>query len=825
MSNELFLNKKGNQTQIKNKGIVLTKKSSKKFLNILKNSDIQNINTIDYSNINYSDRLKYKGSNKKYTNNYNVNLKKEFANTLKQPKKKLAIIKDGIIYWLRKLYFILSDKTININSKKNLYMCFYYPIKDINLKIKRKFSYKIGDRNEIFCKNLDDIYEEVKYFLKIPNLFESLKVDIFNEDFVIIKNDNQLMEKKEKYKILYMKITKLSDEQKNKKLNRCQFHKRHRQSVDFNNSNLPFYLFTNKELKNRISIDNYFSSFSPEEQNKFFNNNEKSDINILRKENDKYFQDNKENLINMGIINQNYTSTNMNKNLFNIDNHPSLFINLKHMRNRNKNLNRNYTDNSAFPRLNIHKYIKSGKLYENKKDKMIEVKSPFQKYNLNGFYKKYNIPIIKSNGLWNPKNTINTNYLKSSTLPNKYINKTKNAINLNNKIIDYDDSKTMEEDSDNYINLISSNESRNNHNCGELNEYSNIKTHNYDNDDINKYLKFNYQYTINDDELIHKNNYQKKLILKDPFLEKDPCDDVFNINIKNNFNEMKITKVKYHAKFIGSNNYKIINSNNEINQIQFIALNTCIRTFILEKIDICINEEKVNQTFNKEQIIKNIKEINNDIPINIYLKEFLCFTYLSNYINKYHIQFCNDFCYVLKDYYININNILSINKFKDFIHDFKKFFHILKSNKIIIEKLTENYMKNNKKISNVFFILFLIYNKKNLSTLFEKELLLSLLECIDINLNNDINIEQFIKFKLFFIKNKWINEDMKKTFITKFFNIFIAKHKNLDDDLFIIKLRPIINITSENIKKIEKNNFYNYNIDEIFTNIIEYFNF
>lgn len=93
-------------------------------------------------------------------------------------------------------------------------MYFYYPIKDINLKIKRKFSYKIGDRNEIFCKNLEDIYEEVKYFLKIPNLFESLKVDIFNEDCVIIKNDNQLMEKKEKYKILYMKITKLSDEQK-----------------------------------------------------------------------------------------------------------------------------------------------------------------------------------------------------------------------------------------------------------------------------------------------------------------------------------------------------------------------------------------------------------------------------------------------------------------------------------------------------------------------------------------------------------------------------------------------------------------------------------
>ena len=786
----------------------------------MKNSDLQNINTIDNSNINYSDRLKYKSSNKNYTPNHNINLKKGFANTLKQPKKKLAIIKDGIIYWLRKLYFILSDRTININSKKNLYMYFYYPIKDINLKIKRKFSYKIGDRNEIFCKNLEDIYEEVKYFLKIPNLFESLKVDIFNEDCVIIKNDNQLMEKKEKYKILYMKITKLSDEQKNKKLNRCQFHTSHRQSVDFNETNIPLYLFTNKELKTKISLDKYFSSFTPEEQNKFFDNNEKSDINILRKENDKYYQDNKENLINRVIFNQKY----MNMNLFDIEKNSSLFINIKHMRNRNKNLNRNNTDNRNFPKLNIHKYIKSGKLDENKKEKK-EVKSPFQNYNLNGFYKKYNIPTIKSNGLWSTKKSINTNYPKSSTLPNKFIDKTKNPININNKTIEYDNSKTIEEDSDNYINLISSNESRNNYNHGGLKEYSNIKTQNYDKDDINRYLKINYPNVINDDEIIHRNNYQKKLILKDSFLDKDPCDDVFNINIKNNFNEIKITKVKYHTKFIGYNNYKIFNSINEINQIQFIALNTCIRTFILEKIDICINEEKVDQAFNKEQIIQNIKEINNDMPINRYLKEFLCFAYLSNYISKYHTQFCNDFCYVLKDYYININNILSINKFKDFIRDFKKFFHILKSNKIMIEKLTENYMKNNKKISNVFFILFLIYNKKNLSTLFEKELLLSLLECIDINLKNDINIEQFIKFKLFFIKNKWINGDMKKKFITKFFNIFIAKHKNLDDDLFIIKLRPIINITSENIKKIKKNNFDNYNIDEIYKNIIEYFNF
>lgn len=241
-----------------------------------------------------------------------------------------------------------------------------------------------------------------------------------------------------------------------------------------------------------------------------------------------------------------------------------------------------------------------------------------------------------------------------------------------------------------------------------------------------------------------------------------------------------------------------------------------------------MNDEDIQKLFNKEIILKNIKEINTIIPINIYLKEFLCFSYLSNYISENYPQFCNDFIEELKDFYININNFLSINNFKEFIFNLKNVFHEIKYNKTkMIEKLKKNYIrKNNNKISFVFFILFMIYNKKNLSTLFDKDLLLSILECIDIHFCNEINIEQFIKFKVFFIKNKWINNEMKKIFVNKFFNNYFYDNKNLDIDLFIIKLRPILNLNAENVKNIIKKGIeLNNNIDTIYSKFIEYFNF
>ena len=753
-----------------------------------------------------------------------------------RPKKKLAILKDGIIYWLRKLYIILLDN--NFNNNQNSYIYFYYPIKDINLKIKRNFSFN-GDKGGIFCKTIEDILEEVKFFLNIPKFYEDFKADIYNEDFDLIKNDNQLMEKNEKYKILYIKIGKFSDEHIEKSINRCQIHIKHRKSNDFNRNelNFPFHLFTNNELKTKMSIDNHFNSTS---KNNFLKNNRDSYININKTEinkNENYINDNKnKNIINRIIINQKFSNKNIFKNILKEEkNYSTHFLDLKNVKNNNKGLNRNNTDNYIFPKLMLPKHKVEG-LYSIKYMNS-ETNFPFQKNNLNEFYKKYNIPKIKSKGLWNPINIINKNYKKTSTLPNNNSERKINKISRTNKDIYY--YRTVDEDSDIYINYLSSDESR--YKNKEIdNKISKID--NAYNNEINKYLTINYINPINNSgNYIYDKKY-KKIILKELLSDKDPCDEVFNLNNKNSLNEfldknnfIKINKININKNKINCinynnyNNYKQFNSIIEINQIQFIALNSCIRAFMSEKIDMIINDEDIQKIYNKEQILKNIKEINYDIPINIYLKEFYCYTYLSNYITKNFPLFCNDLYEVLKDYYININNILSINRFKDFIHDFKNIFHNIKSSKaIMIEKLKENYIKkNHTKISWVFFILFMIYDKKNLSTLFDRELLFNILESIDIHFYKDINIEQFIKFKIYFLNNKWINKEMKKKYITKFFNNFIANNKNSDLDLFIIKLRQILKITYENIQRIKNNNFYidENNIDEIYNKFIEYFNF
>ena len=378
-----------------------------------------------------------------------------------------------------------------------------------------------------------------------------------------------------------------------------------------------------------------------------------------------------------------------------------------------------------------------------------------QKYSFKDFNKKYNIPKIKSKRLWISNTSDNYNLL-----PIKF---SKKHLYLNNKTItnENDLKSNINDDSDNYIYSISFEKNQNNNeDIYEKTKMNNEYIKNVINNNYNKL--FNFEYDSYDKKIL-----KKKFILKESLIEKDLCDDAFNIDLKN-LNEIfeknspiKKSKSKNNS-FINNNIYKKINNIIEINQIQYIALNTCIRNFISEKIDSLIDDEDIQKIFIKENILNNINEINKEIPINIYLKEFLFLAYLSNNICTKYPQFCIDLFDELKDYYININNILSINTFNEFIFGLKLSFHEIKYNKILmIQKLKENFINNNKKISFVFFILFVIYNKKNLSTSFDKDLLFNILDIINIHIYDEINIEQFIKFKIFLVKNKWINNEMK----------------------------------------------------------------
>ena len=822
-SNDVLINNLINSNKSYNIRNEITKNNSKLFNNLfIDYSKMRQLNTIECSNINYSDRLRYntieqdKNIRKKINYiNESTNIINEIRCPINYPNKKLTILKEGLIFWLRKLYIILPDGT-NRNYNQNLFMYFYFPIKDINMKMERKCSYR-EEGGEIFCKTIENILEQVRLFLKLPNLYDYFKYTLYNEDYVIIKNDNQLMEKKNKYKILYVKIKRLSNEQIKKKIKRCQFHRHHRKSCDFilKTVEKPIKFFKTNEVKNQIFLDKLFTT-----SNKNRNIINKK-ISVIKTEDDKNgnITQNEKTILNSNDL---FKNINRNNKVLLDKNRPSFLkniININSMSNinNNKNFNRNNTDAKFFPKLFFQQF-KSIDLYNKNEYIISNVNSPIQKSNLKDLY---NIPKIKSKGLW-----ISCSREKYNILPTKLSQKN---IDLNNNktINNNNDSKSnINEDSDNIIYSISIEQSHNN--SDEIYDKTKIN-----NDYIKNILNNSHNKSINlENESCEKKTFKKQFILKESLSEGDPCDDVFNITFKN-INEIiekknPINKSKRNNNsFSNYNKNKHINNFIEINQIQFIALNNCIRNFIAEKIDSYIDDIEIQTLFNREIILKNIKEINSEIPIpiNIYLKEFLLFSYLSNNICKNHIQFCVNLFEELKDYYININNILSIKIFKEFIFSLKNIFHEIKSNKLTMKKrLKNNY--NNLKISFVLFILFMIYNKKNLSTFFDKDILFGILECIDIHFPEEINVEQFIKFKLFFTKNKWIKKEMKKQCITKFFNKYIINNKNLDIDLIIIKLRPIIKINAEDIKQIKENNKdFNNNIDIIYDKFIDYFNF
>jgi hypothetical protein len=79
-------------------------------------------------------------------------------------------MKNGKIYWLRKLFIIFQNKSIIFNRNRKLYFYFYYPIKDIDMTKDKSIlteSNETKRKDYIFCNNLEDIKTAVKDFLNI----------------------------------------------------------------------------------------------------------------------------------------------------------------------------------------------------------------------------------------------------------------------------------------------------------------------------------------------------------------------------------------------------------------------------------------------------------------------------------------------------------------------------------------------------------------------------------------------------------------------------------------------------------------------------------
>ena len=652
--------------------------------------------------------------------------------------KKLSIMKNGIIYWLRKIFIIFQNNSIIVNRSKKLYFYFYYPIKEINLKKNKLILFeneKFLTKDDLFCNSLEDIKKEVKDFLKIRKK-SFIKINLYNDDFNMLKSDNQLMRNYDKYKIIYAKVIKSKDIEiitkiYNNYLNKNFFNK------DNSNDKKDNNIYEQKSIKNSLSSDfkllknrKKFSLDNPNIISNKISNNKEKPIIIFENKKVNMYKKNKNNFVNITNSVDKLILDDM-EGVYSFDDNKNSYLKFL-LKNNNKRYN---------TALN--------------KDNTLDI---FKKSNS----QSYKIPLIKSKGILNSQTYKIFNPLNSNSFKHKISLDIINSNHENNLF------KTKSKNFRSYTNI--------------MNKKNNL---------------FNMNKNIN---ILEEFKKQKILMINNNIFE----------NIKSN---------QYTSKF-------------EISQILFIALNNIIKNFISEKLNNYISDEDIKVLFDIENIIINITNLDVDMNINIYLKEFLLYLYISNYINLYH----NDFCYYLykiitKENYININNIFSINSYKNLIYSLKSMFESLISNKNNFkEKIKENYDKNEKIISTPTFILFILYNRNNLQTTFNKDLLIDILNAIDIffdinNMKYGFDVNQYIKFRLYLTKNKFINDSMKKEFISNFLNQTIYKNKNFDIEKFIIEIRPILKTVDFIMKIVNHKDINILSINEIYNKYIDYFNF
>ena len=174
------------------------------------------INNLRYKLINdYKDHIKYEQLLK-------IKHNSEKNKTINQKvKRKDLIKKDKIIFLLRRLYIILPSDKIKMDYNlfpKKLHFDFYFPIEN---KPKRNLDFLESERkDDIICKNLNDISVEVYKYLKL-SLYDDIKLEIFDDKLRMIKLESQLHNNKKR--IIYIKISynneQINSWKKNIKLN------------------------------------------------------------------------------------------------------------------------------------------------------------------------------------------------------------------------------------------------------------------------------------------------------------------------------------------------------------------------------------------------------------------------------------------------------------------------------------------------------------------------------------------------------------------------------------------------------------------------------
>ena len=172
--------------------------------------------------------------------------------TVEFKDKKSDLIKiDKTVYLLRKLYIILPKDKMKFQNdfhqlKMQLY--FYFPI---DIKSRRIIDLiRTGNKNDIICKNLKDIFLMVYKYLKLSSS-DFIKSEIYDGKLHPIKLESQLIMKQ--IRIIYVKITYISEEEIN------SWRKRIKSRLFFSELN-----FLKKKIPDKKELNNIYNDVSTE---------------------------------------------------------------------------------------------------------------------------------------------------------------------------------------------------------------------------------------------------------------------------------------------------------------------------------------------------------------------------------------------------------------------------------------------------------------------------------------------------------------------------------------------------------------------------------
>ena len=290
------------------------------------------------------------------------------------------------------------------------------------------------------------------------------------------------------------------------------------------------------------------------------------------------------------------------------------------------------------------------------------------------------------------------------------------------------------------------------------------------------------------------------------------------LNIHHNLTEVHEDIINNYDDFEILQNKKLLHEINEK-----------ITDFTINKINSFISNSEIesfkNLDFNYDLI--NEKEL---FPLIKLKKQFIFYSYLSEFLIKKQVQFCKDFYKLCKsNKYDNLSFILNIRNFNIVIDDIFEEFNIIIHNKAEFLSTIQSFEKIS--ISYIFIIIF-IFIHNDLCFMTDKDLVFLLIKSMKINFSSSLDFQKFCNYLISITRNKFNSFDGKFLFIQRFVNNIFLHKKNHDllkksTHYFSITNKDLKLFIDNDIKKInmEKNIDLISKIEEIYYKIIDYYTY